>query len=75
MWFYIEKVLKYDEEGNFAGIHWHKFKYNLNNLFYKSDNINVEDLQFKQLIEKDVKLYRYITRVLKYLYDEFNLFV
>ena len=38
MWYYIEKVLKYDDKGNFGGVQWYKIKNVLNkarNLFIK----------------------------------------
>ena len=70
-WYYLNKLLVYDIEGNFASVKWHKLNDLYNYLFNKSNRI---DSNLISIIKKDIELYRFIQRVLTYLFDEFNLF-
>ena len=70
-----KKLLVYDTEGNFAGIKWYKISQSAREvyeyLFYKNDRL---DSNLIILIKKDIELYKFIQIILKYLFDEFNLF-
>ena len=74
-YYFLQKWLVYDTEGNLAGIKWYKISQSAREvyeyLFYKSENL---DSNLIILIKKDIELYKFIQRILKYLFDEFNLF-
>ena len=72
---FYKKLLVYDTEGNLAGIKWYKISQSAREvyeyLFYKNDSL---DSNLIILIKKDIELYKFIQRILKYLFDEYNIF-
>lgn len=73
-WYYLQKLLVYDIEGNLAGIKWYKLYNCIIHMFDKRNNYPSPLLAEAGQGVKDIKMYNFIQRVLTYLFDEFNLF-
>ena len=73
-WYFIDKIIYYDINGNFAGINWKPCIEQCNKLLKYIGVVKETSTHQEILIKKDVMLYRYMIRILIYLFNEFNLF-
>ena len=64
-WFFVNKLLVYDMEGNFAGINWKKW--------FNNFNPNKNSFNDRERFGNN-HIYIFMTRFSEYLFHEFNLF-